>query len=125
MISRALVFSVVLLAASAEPARAQEPEGPGIASLADLAATLGEAHAIRSLCNGDNDQTWRNYMQNLMDLEAPSGARRSSLTSAFNRGYRTQSSRHKSCTPDLPSVEAQIAARGRAIAETIAQSYLN
>lgn len=113
------------------PAQAQEvvpapaaPTGPSMQTLVDLAATLGEAHAIRTLCNGDGDQTWRVYMQNLMELEAPSGARKSQLTSAFNRGYRSQSSRRNACTPELREVEAEIAQRGLALAESAARSYL-
>ena len=117
-----------LLALSPLPAGAQEPppvrEAP-IEMLVDLAETLGEAHAIRSLCNGDQDQTWRNYMFSMLNMEGPTGSpRRSAMTSAFNRGFRTQSSRNRDCTPDLTSLEAQIAARGRALAESVAASYL-
>jgi uncharacterized protein (TIGR02301 family) len=116
------------LAASSLPAGAQEPapfrEAP-IDILVDLAETLGEAHAIRSLCNGDQDQTWRNYMFSMLNMEGPTGSpRRSAMTSAFNRGFRNQSSRNRSCTPDLPGLEAQIAARGRMLAESVAASYL-
>jgi uncharacterized protein (TIGR02301 family) len=109
------------------PAAAQEPpirEAP-IEMLVDLSETLGEAHAIRSLCNGDQDQTWRDYMFRMLNMEGQTGSpRRSAMTSAFNRGFRTQSSRHRSCTPDMPGLEAQIAARGRALAESVAASYL-
>ncbi|MEP7209822.1 MAG: TIGR02301 family protein [Alphaproteobacteria bacterium] len=123
-----LVLPLILLSGlAASPALAQEEtaSGPRLESLVELAETLGEAHAIRALCNGDSDQTWRNYMQNLMDMEAPGGGqRRAALTSGFNRGYRTQSSQHKGCTPDLRQVEAQIAAHGHVIADAIAKSYL-
>jgi uncharacterized protein (TIGR02301 family) len=110
------------------PAGAQAPppvrEAP-LDILVDLAETLGEAHAIRSLCNGDQDQTWRNYMFSMLNMEGPTGSpRRSAMTSAFNRGFRTQSSRNRSCTPDMPGLEAQIAARGRALAESVAATYL-
>ena len=117
------------LAASLLSAAAQETPPPfreaPIDILVDLAETLGEAHAIRSLCNGDEDQTWRNYMFSMLNMEGPTGSpRRSAMTSAFNRGFRTQSSRNRSCTPDLPGLEAQIAARGRMLAESVAASYL-
>jgi uncharacterized protein (TIGR02301 family) len=108
-------------------ASAQEPpirEAP-LDILVDLSETLGEAHAIRSLCNGDQDQTWRDYMFRMLNMEGPTGSpRRSAMTSAFNRGFRNQSSRNRTCTPDLPGLEAQIAARGRALAESVAASYL-
>jgi uncharacterized protein (TIGR02301 family) len=131
---RTASFTLVLLSglAAAAPALAQEEpaasgpaNGPRLEMLVDLAQTLGEAHAIRALCNGDSDQTWRNYMQNMMDMEAPGGGqRRAALTGGFNRGYRSQSSQHKTCTPDLKQVEARIAARGHALSDAIAKSYL-
>jgi uncharacterized protein (TIGR02301 family) len=116
-----LTAALMLAAVSAMPASAQDGR---YERLVELAAVLGEAHAIRTVCNGDNDQTWRNYMMSMIDLEAPTGPRKSSLTSAFNRGFRTQSGRTSSCTSDLVQVEAAIAARGRAIADAVAASYL-
>jgi hypothetical protein len=59
------------------PAMAQEPEPPiasaPIEMVAGLAEVLGRAHAVRTVCNGDTDSTWRNYMLNLMAIEAPLG----------------------------------------------------
>jgi uncharacterized protein (TIGR02301 family) len=122
------LLAAALLLASPLPAAAQEATGKSapIDVLSDLAETLGQAHAIRSLCNGDDDQTWRNYMFTMLNMEGPSGSpRRASMTSAFNRGFRAQQGSTKSCTPDMPKLEAQIAARGRALAETAANSYLH
>jgi uncharacterized protein (TIGR02301 family) len=128
MLRKVSLAAILLAGLAGAPALAQEKggaSGPRLETLADLAETLGEAHAIRALCNGDSDQTWRNYMQNMLDMEAPGGGqRRAVLTGAFNRGYRAQSSQRKTCTPDLKQVEAQIAARGHAIADAIAKSYL-
>src|SRR5262249_59871414 len=101
-----------LLAASPTTAQAQETPaagGPPIEVLVSLAETLGQAHAVRSVCNGDKDQTWRDYMMNMLAIEAPSGPRRSILTSAFNRGYRSQNGRTSSCSSDMRQIEAEIA----------------
>jgi uncharacterized protein (TIGR02301 family) len=117
---RALALAFVL----ASPLAADAQVGPSEQMLTDLAETLGQAHAVRSLCNGDNDQTWRDYMVNMLAIEAPSGSLSRSLTSAFNRGFRAQNNRTKACTPDMPRVEAEIASRGRALAEMVAASYL-
>jgi len=118
----------LLLAANAvggAPARAQEA-GPPTETLVELADLLGRAHAIRSACNGDADQTWRNYMFNMLAIEAPAGSpRKSALTGAFNKGFRDQAQRSSKCTPESQREEAQIAARGRALAETVAASYLH
>jgi uncharacterized protein (TIGR02301 family) len=120
-------LALILLIAAPLPAQAQEPPrgvGPPVQILTDLAETLGQAHAVRSLCNGDRDQTWRDYMMNMLAIEAPTGPLARTLTSAFNRGFRSQSSRTSTCTADMPQIEAQIAARGRQLAEMVAASYL-
>ena len=124
---RALGIAVCLLASAPAPALSQEfpAEGAPMEYLGELAELLGRAHAIRSACHGDADQTWRNYMFNMLAVEAPdSGPRKSQLTSAFNRGFRSQSNSVRNCTADVAKVEAQIAARGRVLAELIANSYL-
>lgn len=124
---RAAALAVLLIAAPGHALAQEAPIGGGapIEYVAELAELLGKAHAIRSICNGDDDQTWRNYMFNMLAIEAPeSGPRKSQLTSAFNRGFRTQSGSSKNCSSDMPKLEAQIASRGRALAELIASSYL-
>ena len=124
---RALPFALLLAATAVAgaPAHAQEA-GPPLDTLVELADLLGRAHAIRSACNGDSDQTWRNYMFNMLAIEAPGGSpRKSALTSAFNKGFRDQAARSGRCTADSQREEAQIAARGRVLAETVAGTYLH
>lgn len=120
-----------ILSAFAAPAFAQDPDGPAeppreapIGMVVELAETLGRAHAVRTLCNGDQDSTWRNYMLNLLAYEG-GGPRRAALTDGFNRGYRGQNRETSSCTPGMTAIEAAIARRGRELSEAIAQSYLN
>lgn len=133
-----MILRTALLAAflafSAVPALAQEqdPQEPeaSIASapinlLAELAEVLGRAHAVRTLCNGDGDSTWRTYMLNLMAYEAGSGDRRAAMTDAFNRGYRGQNRETSSCTAATPAIEASIARRGRELSDEIARGYLH
>jgi uncharacterized protein (TIGR02301 family) len=121
----AVLALVALAAASAGAPRAHAQEGPPLDTLVNLATLLGRAHAVRSACNGDADQTWRNYMFNMLAIEAPSGSpKKQPLTSAFNRGFRDQQNRTGKCTADMPRLEAEIAAQGRAVAETVASSYL-
>lgn len=127
----ALILAAILIAPAA-PALAQEPEPPAappreapIEMVAELAEVLGRAHAIRTLCNGDQDSTWRNYMLNLMAYEGGGGGRRAALTDAFNRGYRGQNRDTGACTASMTALEAGIARRGRELSEAIARSYLN
>ena len=128
---RALCLAAAVAAAAMPavmPAMAQEATGAGppMETLVELADLLGRAHAIRSLCNGEADHTWRNYMFNMMAIEAPSGSpRKSALTGAFNRGFRDQQARSGRCGADSPKQEAEIAARGRALAEIVAGTYLH
>ena len=114
------------LAACLWPAPAQgQQAGPDFDLVLQLATTLGEAHAIRSMCNSDSDQTWRNYMLGLLDIEATTPQRRSALSSAFNRGYRSQERAANGCPPSMVRAEADLAARGRALADAIAKTYLD
>jgi len=126
-----LLALAAVVSAFAAPAFAQDPdvepaiprEAP-IGMVVELAETLGRAHAVRTLCNGDQDSTWRNYMLNLIAYEG-GGLRRAALTDGFNRGYRGQNRETSSCTPGMTAIEAAIARRGRELSEAIAQSYLN
>jgi uncharacterized protein (TIGR02301 family) len=126
---RALGLAAILSILAA-PALAQDPEQPPlipreapIGLVAELAEVLGRAHAVRTVCNGDQDTTWRSYMLNLMAYEG--GGRRAALTEAFNRGYRGQSRETASCTAGMTAIEAGIARRGRELTESIARGYLN
>ncbi|MBP9233737.1 MAG: TIGR02301 family protein [Hyphomonadaceae bacterium] len=124
-----ILFVAAIAVLAPLPAMAQDPAPPlasaPIEMVADLAEVLGRAHAVRTVCNGDSDSTWRNYMLNLMAIEAPSGSRRAALTDAFNRGYRGQNRETSACNDQMPRIEASIARRGRELADAIARSYLN
>jgi uncharacterized protein (TIGR02301 family) len=90
----------------------------------DLAGVLGEVHFIRTLCNGANDQFWRNYMRDFLSHEASSEQLRSMFIKAFNRGYKYQSQQLFSCNTKTAKLEQQLATKGRELAESIALSYV-
>lgn len=118
----------LLLGATAYAQPPEGEDGPRAAPLyliSELAETLGRAHAVRTVCNGDQDGTWRNYMLNMMSYEAPSGPRRAALTEAFNRGFRSQTRDTPACNDASSRVEASIAARGRELSDTIARTYMD
>lgn len=84
------------------------------ALLRSLAESLGRQHYLRTLCRGDDDQTWRLRMSRLLDVEAPSSAERDRLTAAFNRGFNAFSATHAECgapARDAASANAREAAR--------------
>jgi uncharacterized protein (TIGR02301 family) len=117
------------MAAHAQPPESPEPPPEPRAAplhlISELAETLGRAHAVRTVCNGDQDGTWRNYMLNMMSYEAPSGPRRAALTEAFNRGFRSQTRDTPDCNDASSRTEASIAARGRELSDTIARTYMD
>ena len=90
----------------------------------DLAGILGEVHYLRTLCNGQKDQIWRNYMRDFLDIEGQPKSRRSLFVSAFNRGYKNQRRRTDSCSQSAVNTERHLSSRGRALSEKIAMSYL-
>lgn len=91
---------------------------------ANLASTLGSAHAIRVRCNGRDDQYWRSYMRTLLDYEAPSrGNLRSSLVDRFNNAYSDISARYLACDQRAIDAEARFATDGQAISGRMAAHY--
>lgn len=91
---------------------------------ADLAGVLGGAHAIRVLCNGNEDQYWRRYMADLLAVEAPEpGNLRSSLVSAFNQTYSQTSDQFRICDGRAVEAEARFARTGEQIAGRLASHY--
>ena len=108
--------TTALLLAAAPPARAQE-RGPGDQqALADLARVLGESHALRQACAGDQDQTWRDRMQALLRVEAPGDALKTRLAVAFNSGFATGRRGFPGCGEASRAEAARIAARGETLA---------
>lgn len=89
-----------------------------------LARLLGRAHSIRVTCNGRSDQFWRVYMQEMLDLEAPTqGSFRDSMARAFNDAYSSESAFRGWCNDAAVDAEAKYAAEGRVLAEGLAKYY--
>ncbi len=103
---------------------AQTNDARMIASKRDLPGLLGEAHYIRTLCNGKADQYWREFMRDFLDLEGDSPSRRSIYVRAVNHGYKFQSTRNSTCNSATPKEEILLATKGRQLAERIAIEYL-
>jgi len=91
---------------------------------ADLASTLGAAHAIRVRCNGREDQYWRRYMSDMLSYEAPNrGNLRSSLVDAFNSAFKNASRLYPNCDNTAIQAESDFAVRGQEIATRMATHY--
>jgi uncharacterized protein (TIGR02301 family) len=86
-----------------------------------LASVLGQAHYLRLLCAGRGDQSWRDFMRQLLDREG--GPRRTDLVDAFNAGYRTGEERFPSCTPGAQTQENELKAQGLRLADTLSARH--
>lgn len=122
----ALLALLTLPAASAAAQEPARPAPPGHwQTVVELAQVLGQTHWVRILCNGDQDETWRRYMQDLLELEGREGDQHTQLVGAFNQGFRQLRATYRSCSEDMKAVEGRLAARGKDLADQIARSYLD
>ncbi|HTI66987.1 MAG TPA: TIGR02301 family protein [Caulobacteraceae bacterium] len=89
-------------------------------ALVDLAYVLGEAHALRQVCSGLDDQAWRERMNRMMELEKPDDGLSRRLVDAFNAGFMTRHAEHPACDPGVAEAERATAQRGQALAGRLA-----
>lgn len=138
MTARSLLVAGALLAASCVSAHAQQTTPPAPAPSAtpakpvlthaervdELGRVLGRAHYLRLLCSDGQDQTWRNAMRSLMDLEAPAGSpRRTALVTLFNDGYRYEEERFPDCSPEAREANRALSAQGKRLADALAARF--
>ncbi|MDZ4775482.1 MAG: TIGR02301 family protein [Alphaproteobacteria bacterium] len=106
------------------PAPPETPEGRRQLYLIEtrqLANVLGQAHYLRLLCAGRSDQSWREYMRQLLDREG--GPRRTDLVDAFNAGYRAGEERFPACTPGAQTQEGELKSQGLRLADTLSARH--
>ena len=118
---RPLLLALVLLAG---PVTALAQDRPPVVrqNLIDLAYVLGEAHALRQVCAGGQDQYWRQRMIRLVDTEQPDAAMERRLRESFNTGFATRQGEFPTCTPAAQAAEAAAMRRGRGLAERLARA---
>lgn len=89
-----------------------------------LSKNLGQLHYLRTLCFGQNDQTWREQTAAMMDVEAPNDqARRRQLIRAFNAGYFEEKDRFATCTKNVSVDAAALSENARNIASMLGDPY--
>jgi len=89
-------------------------------TLTDLSYALGEAHALRTVCLGPEDQVWRGRMSRVIEVEQPDDPFRRRLVDAFNAGFVTGQARNPTCRETTPGEERAAARRGRDLARGLA-----
>jgi uncharacterized protein (TIGR02301 family) len=112
---------LVLTLGLASAAAAQDRSPAARRTLVDLAYTLGQAHALALVCDGQS-QTWRARMARLRELEAPDAAFDRQLVDGFNTGFTDADLRFPTCTRAARAEAAAVAARGRSLARVIASA---
>lgn len=107
---------------AATPALAQErpPEMRG--ALTNLTRVLGEAHALRQICEGRDDQYWRSRMNRLMETELPDAAFEAQLKGGFNAGFAEARRRYPNCDDGARQALALAAVHGRDLSGKLAQA---
>lgn len=89
-----------------KPKREVSAPEPSMDLLVAIAEDLGALHGFRTLCAGDGDQFWRNYMLSFMAYYFPSGPARAPGTDSFNRGFRAQRREGDVCMAETPKAES-------------------
>jgi uncharacterized protein (TIGR02301 family) len=118
---RSALLAAFVLALCAGPALAQDRSPALRQNLVDLAYVLGEAHALRQACQGQDDQFWRLRMIRLVDTEQPDAALDRRLKESFNAGFASRQSEYPACTPASRRAQAQVAIHGQQLAAGLAK----
>ena len=83
---RVLPIVVAVLLAPV-PSLAQERSPEMRRTLAELSRVLGESHALRQACEGNDDQYWRTRMNRLVETEGGDPEAEARLKDQFNPGF--------------------------------------
>jgi uncharacterized protein (TIGR02301 family) len=110
----ALMVACLPTEAAAQPPRAE--------MVFDLAYATGQSHALRQLCQGADDQYWRERMERIIALEAKDETSRAPLAERFNDGFRAARQQYPRCTEASRTAERAVAANGRALANLLARA---
>lgn len=104
------------------PPPAEAPYDPQMARLAEI---LGALAYLRPLC-GITGENWRGDMQAILEADtAGEAARRAKLTAAFNRGYRSFSAIHATCSASVQAVERRHRAEAATLVAEITSRFGN
>lgn len=113
---------LIAFALAATPALAQERSPEMRGALTSLTRVLGEAHALRQLCDGREDQYWRSRMNRLMDTEQPDPALEAQLKDGFNAGFAEAKRLYPACGDSSRQALALAAVRGRELSGKLAHA---
>lgn len=88
-----------------------------------MSAAIGRAHAVRTRCNGKDDQYWRAYQVDFLNLFANLSTAnkvvRAPMVKAFNDSYLDASDEFAACSTALAQVEREAAKRIRDLVKAL------
>jgi uncharacterized protein (TIGR02301 family) len=119
----AAVTAVTIVAAGPVPAAAQAADPPYEGQLLRLSEILGALHYLRPLCGADEQQLWRQQMEELIAAEEPNDRRKARLTDRFNLGYSSFASVYRTCTPAAAAAVDRYQREGIKITRDITARY--
>ena len=117
---KALAVAFLLSLAATTAAVAQERDPARRQVIVELSRVIGEAHALRQICKGRDDQFWRSRMMSMLEAEDADFAFSERLRNAFNTGFVSRKTQHLSCTAGTREAEAAVSARGQDLARRLA-----
>lgn len=107
-----------------ERERPYQPQVLRSSLLLSLSRTLGGVHYLRVVCEGRDEQYWRERMIELMELESGGYRLREAMITAFNEGYYDEEQRHPQCGGDLQAAKNRLSAEGQRLAKQLGDPYL-
>lgn len=116
-------LAVFVTLASATPLLAADAAPPYQADVLRLSEVLGAAAYLDGLCGGPTTADWRAKMAALLDAQGLDGPARRPYVEAFNRGQRTFSIAHRTCTASARGVLQRYFAEGAQLSDRLDQRF--
>ena len=113
------------LAASAQEATPSLQRSGGASTesqLLQLAGLLGTMQMVQSLCSPQDQDFWRDRMQEMIRLEKPSREQQNALINAFNSGYNEAQNKFTTCTAEAHALATDTAHKGEALSQALANA---
>ncbi len=127
-----VLFATAAMAAQPSPPPSSVPVAPQAVApatpafeqdLLRFSEILGAVSWLDSLCGSSDPAVWRGQMEGLMEAQAFQPPDRRRYVDAFNRGYRTFASVHRSCSPRTRAVLQRYLTEGASIADRIDERF--
>lgn len=90
-----------------------------------LSEILGAIQAIDSLCGSEETPPWRGEMMALIQAETKTSDRRARFVDHFNRGFKSFSEVHRTCSDSARTIRGRYLREGAELARELVSRYGN